>query len=132
MTVAPLVLHITRVFRQTEFIVSGSDCSLFLYTQSPKLTEEAPGIIKVGDKAIDDHCMRSTMDTDTANMVDKFRQLKLREFCEITKLCYQQGVNLNTALLERGKDFTYYQQDVNLNTALLLVDALEVLLYIPR
>ncbi|KAK3102250.1 hypothetical protein FSP39_009912 [Pinctada imbricata] len=68
---------------------------------TPKLSDDAPGIIKVGDKAIDDHCMRSTMDPEIALMVDKFRQLKLREFCEINKLCQLQGVSLSPALLER-------------------------------
>lgn len=62
----------------------------------------APGIIKVGDKAIDDHSMRSTLKGETAEMINKFRELKLKEYCEITKLCKLNGIVLNEKLLERG------------------------------
>lgn len=64
--------------------------------------EEGPGIIKVGEKAIDDHCMQSTLEGELGGMVDKFRQLKLREFYDINKLCAQQGVSLSPTLLEKG------------------------------
>jgi hypothetical protein len=76
---------------------------IYHYTlQSAKKLEEGPGIIKVGDKAIDDHCMQSTLEGEMAGMVNKFRQLKLREFYDINKLCTQQGVTLSPALLEKG------------------------------
>ncbi|XP_062585713.1 uncharacterized protein LOC134247355 [Saccostrea cucullata] len=68
---------------------------------SAKRLEEGPGIIKVGDKAIDDHCMQSTLEGEMAGMVDKFRQLKLREFYEVNKLCSQQGIALSPSLLEK-------------------------------
>lgn len=64
--------------------------------------EEGPGIIKVGEKAIDDHCMQSTLEGELGGMVDKFRQLKLREFYDINKLCAHQGVSLSPTLLEKG------------------------------
>ncbi|XP_022302015.2 EF-hand calcium-binding domain-containing protein 12-like [Crassostrea virginica] len=68
---------------------------------SAKKLDEGPGIIKVGDKAIDDHCMQSTLEGEIGGMVDKFRQLKLREFYEINKLCSVQGVSLSPSLLEK-------------------------------
>ena len=73
--------------------------------QSAKKLDEGPGIIKVGDKAIDDHCMQSTLEGEIGGMVDKFRQLKLREFYEINKLCTVQGVSLSPSLLEKGKSY---------------------------
>lgn len=81
------------------------------YCQSPKKgRDEAPGIIKIGDKAIDNHCMRSTMQGETAAMVDKFRQLKLKEFYEIDKMCELQGIPLNKKLLERGINKSYFRR----------------------
>lgn len=68
---------------------------------SAKKLEEGPGIIKVGEKAIDDHCMQSTLEGELGGMVDKFRQLKLREFYDINKLCAHQGVSLSPTLLEK-------------------------------
>ncbi|KAJ8301596.1 hypothetical protein KUTeg_020583, partial [Tegillarca granosa] len=61
-------------------------------------------IIKTGNKAVDDHCMKSTMkadDSDAADLVDKFRQLKLKEYYEIIHLCQCHGVPLTEKLLER-------------------------------
>ncbi|VDI41856.1 Hypothetical predicted protein [Mytilus galloprovincialis] len=68
---------------------------------SPKVRLPAPGVIKVGDKAIDDHSMRSTLKGETADMVNKFRELKLREYCDITKLCKLNGIILSERLLEK-------------------------------
>lgn len=59
----------------------------------------------MGDKAIDDHSMRSTLKGETADMVNKFRELKLREYCDITKLCKLNGIILSERLLEKGKCF---------------------------
>lgn len=66
---------------------------------SPKLP--SPGVIKVGDKAIDDHSMSSTLKGETAEMVNRFRELKLKEYCEITRLCKLNGIILSERLLEK-------------------------------
>lgn len=70
---------------------------------SPKKVQEdtAPGIIKVGDRAIDNHCMKSTLQGETASMIDKYRQLKLKEYYEITRMCQVQNTPLSKKLLER-------------------------------
>ncbi|XP_060081393.1 EF-hand calcium-binding domain-containing protein 12-like [Ylistrum balloti] len=70
---------------------------------SPKKQQEdtPPGIIKVGDRAIDNHCMKSTLQGETATMIDKYRQLKLKEYYEITRMCQVQNTPLSKTLLER-------------------------------
>ena len=95
------------------FIDSTVLCLLLLYInyififQSPKVRLPAPGVIKVGDKAIDDHSMRSTMRGETADMVNKFRELKLKEYCQITKLCKMNGIILSERLLEKGININF-------------------------
>lgn len=58
-------------------------------------------VINTGEKAIDDHCAPSTLGGETADQVDKFRQLKLREFNEICSLCHSNNMILNKDLLEK-------------------------------
>ena len=57
-----------------------------------------------GDAAVDGHCAPSTLGGETAHMVDKFRQLKLKEYNEILKLCQQNNVPLTEDLLKKGKN----------------------------
>lgn len=63
--------------------------------------EGVPPTILTGSKAIDDHCMQSTLDGEVGEMVNKFRQKRLQEYFEITKLCQQNDVVLSRNLLER-------------------------------
>lgn len=54
--------------------------------------------------------MKSTMeadDCDTAELVDNFRQLRLKEYYEINNLCQYHGVQLTEKLLERGNNFIH-------------------------
>lgn len=54
--------------------------------------------------------MKSTMDSDdceTAELVDNFRQLRLKEYYEINNLCQYHGVQLTEKLLERGNNFIH-------------------------
>lgn len=60
---------------------------------------------KTGYKPIDDHCKKSMLEGEVGEMVNEFRQLKLKEYYSIMNLCKEKGVNLSRALLDRGKLF---------------------------
>ena len=62
----------------------------------------APNTIKTGSKAIDNHCMKSTMSGEIGEMVNGFRQKRLEEYFEIQELCDLSGVALSRTLLEKG------------------------------
>lgn len=62
----------------------------------------APNTIKTGSKAIDNHCMKSTMSGEIGEMVNGFRQKRLQEYFEIQELCDLSGVALSRSLLEKG------------------------------
>jgi len=53
------------------------------------------------DKAVTDHITPTTRSGETAEQVDEFRQLKLKEFNEICALCQSNNIVLDKALLER-------------------------------
>ena len=59
-------------------------------------------IIKTGDPEVDAHSMPSTLGGETAEMVDKFRQLKLKEYNEVVKMCKDNSVPLSEDLLKKG------------------------------
>ena len=63
-------------------------------------------MIKTGNKAVDNHCNPSTMSDETGELVDKFRQLKFKEYDEICQLCQQNNVPFTEKLLTKG---TYRQ-----------------------
>lgn len=65
--------------------------------------EGIPPTILTGNKAIDDHSMQSTLTGGMGDMVDKFRQQRLKEYFAITRLCKDNNVPLSEKLLERGK-----------------------------
>ena len=58
--------------------------------------------IKTGNRAVDEHSQPCTMSDETGERVEKFRQLKIKEYYDIIKLCQQNNVVLNQKLLERG------------------------------
>ena len=64
--------------------------------------EGVPPTILTGNKAIDDHCMQSTLIGDVGEMTNMFRQKRLQEYFEITKLCEDNDVILSKQLLEKG------------------------------
>lgn len=68
------------------------------YTAKTKVT---PGTIRTGSKAIDNHCMTSTMGGEIGEMVDAFRQRRLQEYYEVVDICEQNGVPLSRGLLEK-------------------------------
>ena len=45
----------------------------------------------------------SSIGGTTADLVDKYRQLTLKEYEDVVELCHMQGVQLSRPLLERGK-----------------------------
>ncbi|XP_045164216.2 EF-hand calcium-binding domain-containing protein 12-like [Mercenaria mercenaria] len=63
--------------------------------------EGVPPTILTGSKAIDDHCMQSTLTGDVGEMTNKFRQKRLQEYFEISKLCHDNDVVLSQQLLEK-------------------------------
>ncbi|XP_064633040.1 EF-hand calcium-binding domain-containing protein 12-like [Lineus longissimus] len=63
--------------------------------------QNGKSMIKTGNKAIDNHCRPSTLTGDVADMVDKFRQLRLKEYEEVNRLCKESGVVLTEKLLEK-------------------------------
>ena len=74
-------------------------------SRSPQHSQEngdKKTMFKTGERAIDNHCRPSTLTGETGELVDKIRQLKLREFNEIRKLCQENNVQLSQRLLEKG------------------------------
>ncbi|CAH1783951.1 unnamed protein product, partial [Owenia fusiformis] len=63
--------------------------------------KEVSKVIKTGIKGIDDHSMPSTLEGDTASLIDEFRQLKLKEYHAITKLCQDSHIELSEQLLQK-------------------------------
>lgn len=70
-------------------------------TRKKRMTTEK-SMIKTGNRAVDDHCRPSTLTKETAEMVDKFRQLKLKEYNEVVRLCKENDMALNIQLFEKG------------------------------
>ena len=66
-------------------------------------TPEAKSMIKTGNRAVDHHCTPSTMTNETGDLVDKFRQLKFKEYNEICQLCQENSVPFTEKLLTKGK-----------------------------
>ncbi|XP_064604697.1 EF-hand calcium-binding domain-containing protein 12-like isoform X2 [Liolophura sinensis] len=60
-----------------------------------------PSVIKIGDKAIDNHSMFSQLDGDSGELMNRFRQEKLREYYAVRALCQERGVNLTKELLDK-------------------------------
>ncbi|CAG5135491.1 unnamed protein product [Candidula unifasciata] len=73
---------------------------------------ELSGVIKVGYKPIDDHCLESTLGGETADVVNQFRQDKLKEYFSIKKLFEQRGLPLTQKFLDR---VTLYPGDQSLS-----------------
>ncbi|XP_050412422.1 uncharacterized protein LOC126827227 [Patella vulgata] len=63
--------------------------------------EPCPGVIKIGDKAIDDHCSMSTLCEPTGLSIDRFRQKQLEEYKNVVSLCKERGVVLTKKLLDK-------------------------------
>ena len=59
-------------------------------------------VFKTGYKPVDDHCRPSRLEGETGDMVDSFRQLKLKEYHNILRLCESEGVVLSRNLLDSG------------------------------
>lgn len=63
--------------------------------------DETPGVIRVGHKGVDSHCMVSTMEGEAGALLDKFRRNALREYFSAVRLCQQNGIILSPQLLDR-------------------------------
>ena len=63
---------------------------------------EAKTMILTGDVAVDNHCQPSTLGGETAELVDRFRQLKLKEYDDICKMCKDKNVPFTEDLLKKG------------------------------
>ena len=87
-----------RLF-QTWLIISF--CLAQLISFFMKLSE-IPSTIKIGSKAIDNHCMKSTMSGEAGEMVDNFRLARLQEYYDVVELCELSNVPLSRGLLEKG------------------------------
>lgn len=71
-------------------------------TPSRSQSHSKMAVFKTGYKPIDDHCRPSRLDSETGAMINDFRQLKLKEYYNIMKLCDEQGVILSRKLVDRG------------------------------
>ncbi len=67
-----------------------------------KEEETTRGLVKTGDPEVDNHLSPSTLGGETAELVDKFRQLKFKEYNDILNLCQEKKVVLSEKLLKRG------------------------------
>ena len=62
----------------------------------------------IGDKAIDNHLTPSTLAGETAEQVDRFRQLRYKEYNEICRLCKENSVPLSEGLLKKGREYMVF------------------------
>ncbi|XP_071082291.1 EF-hand calcium-binding domain-containing protein 12-like [Haliotis cracherodii] len=60
-----------------------------------------PSVIKIGNKAIDNHSLVSTMGGEIGEMVNRFRQLRLKEYYDVVRMCEEKGVPLTRHVLDR-------------------------------
>ncbi|XP_046561164.1 EF-hand calcium-binding domain-containing protein 12-like [Haliotis rubra] len=58
-------------------------------------------VIKIGHKAIDNHSLVSTLGGEVGEMVNRFRQLRLKEYYDVVRMCEEKGVPLTQPVLER-------------------------------
>lgn len=76
---------------------------LFILPQSKSDRDiRYPSVIKIGDKAIDNHSMFSQLEGDSGELMNGFRQEKLREYYAVRFLCQERGINLTKELLDKG------------------------------
>ncbi|XP_041347497.1 EF-hand calcium-binding domain-containing protein 12-like [Gigantopelta aegis] len=97
--------------RQEQFILDSEEkmvdrckCTLGLLklkASSGGQQLEMPSAIKVGYKPIDDHLLKSTLDSDKRDMIELFRHRTLKEYDDIIKLCKEHNVVLTKKLLDR-------------------------------
>ena len=73
-----------------------------MQSSNPSRAQSKMAVFKTGYKPIDDHCKLSRLQGETGAMVDAFRQLKLKEYHSIMKLCEKEGVILSRNLLDTG------------------------------
>ncbi|KAK7496162.1 hypothetical protein BaRGS_00012572 [Batillaria attramentaria] len=66
-----------------------------------KKRDEAPGVIRVGHKGVDNHCRVSTMEGEAGSLMDAFRRTALKEYFQAVRLCQQNDVVLTPELLDR-------------------------------
>ncbi|XP_076447794.1 EF-hand calcium-binding domain-containing protein 12-like isoform X2 [Babylonia areolata] len=63
--------------------------------------EETPGVIRIGHKDVDNHCMESTLEGEVGELLNQFRRSCLREYFHAIRLCQEKGVVLTPELLDR-------------------------------
>lgn len=61
-----------------------------------------PGVIRIGHKGIDNHCMMSTLEGEMGSLLDQFRRNCLKEYFQAIRMCQEKGVVLTPELLDRG------------------------------
>ncbi|KAL3851719.1 hypothetical protein ACJMK2_015446 [Sinanodonta woodiana] len=72
------------------------------YSKTTHFKQDDLEMIKIGDKAIDNHCQPSTLGGgEVGELVNKFRQQRLKEYHEVCGLCEENGVVLSRHLLNR-------------------------------
>ncbi|KAK3609529.1 hypothetical protein CHS0354_007330 [Potamilus streckersoni] len=71
------------------------------YSKTTHFKQDDLEMIKIGDKAIDNHCQPSTLGGEVGELVNKSRQQRLKEYHEVCQLCEENGVVLSKHLLNR-------------------------------
>ena len=61
-----------------------------------------PGVIRIGHKLVDNHCLESTLEGDVGDLMNQFRRNCLREYFQAVRLCQEKGIVLTPELLDRG------------------------------
>ena len=65
--------------------------------------DDLPGVIRIGHKGVDNHCMTSTLEGEVGSLLDQFRRNCLKEYFEAIRMCQEKGVVLTPELLDRGE-----------------------------
>lgn len=65
-------------------------------------TQSKMAAFKTGYKPVDDHCKPSRLEGETGAMTNSFRQLKLKEYHSVLRLCETEGVVLSQKLFDTG------------------------------
>ncbi|KAL8581975.1 hypothetical protein ACOMHN_027956 [Nucella lapillus] len=65
------------------------------------IRDQTPGVIRIGHKDVDNHCMQSTLDGEVGELMNQFRRNCLKEYFYAVRVCQEKGVILTPELLDR-------------------------------
>ncbi|NXW39227.1 EFC12 protein, partial [Phaetusa simplex] len=70
--------------------------------ESPIERKEKCRMVRSGDRAVDEHCLPSTVETDFGELVDQYRSKTLMNYEQDSKLCEERNVHVTKSVLQKA------------------------------